>query len=62
KSLSLLQITLLSDDGALTARLHLKMLAPFAAEWWYTFPGIITVPNHKRLYFTIKLLFCTFTF
>jgi len=25
----------------LTALLHLKSLVPFAAEWWYTFPGII---------------------
>jgi len=37
----------------LTALLHLKSLVPFAAEWWYTFPGIITRGELKNR-FTIK--------
>ncbi|WP_295720490.1 hypothetical protein [Mucilaginibacter sp.] len=41
-----MHIILLSGDGVLTAHLHLKTLAPFAAEWWYTFPGIITTTKN----------------
>jgi len=43
----------------LTALLHLKSLVPFAAEWWYTFPGIISIvfliENTQHIFLTIPV-------